>query len=135
MARHLTDDDILRIVQLLDGWQGKLTWDALSQACAPIIGLSPTRQTLYHCARVQQAFAGCKERLKSGVSESLASPGSIRIAAERIARLENENARLRRENSALLQQFVVWQYNAYAMGILDRDLNRALPKIDRGTTE
>lgn len=32
-------------------------------------------------------------------------------------------------------QFVVWQYNAYAHGLSDRELSKALPVIDRGQTD
>jgi hypothetical protein len=42
------------------------------------------------------------------------------VAIERIARLERENERLKRENSELLQQFIVWQYNAHIHGLSDR---------------
>lgn len=56
----------------------------------------------------------------------------MRVAIERIARLERENERLKRENMELLQQYVVWQYNASIHGLNDRELNKALPGIDRG---
>lgn len=45
--------------------------------------------------------------------------------------LKAENERLKRENRDLLQQFVVWQYNAHVHGLSDQNLNKALPKIDR----
>ena len=35
----------------------------------------------------------------------------------------------------LLQQFVVWQYNAHAHGLDSHKLNKALPSIDRSQTE
>jgi hypothetical protein len=75
-----------------------------------------------------------KERIRNGIEE-LPIPSSLRVASERIARLENENQRLKREQSALLNQFVVWQYNAHVRGLTNVDLNRPLPTIDRGKTE
>lgn len=57
------------------------------------------------------------------------------VAIERITRLTIENERLRRENSNLLEQFVVWPYNAHVRGLTDTDLSRALPSIDRRKTE
>ncbi len=33
MAKHLTDFEIDKIVRLLMGWKGALSWDALSTAC------------------------------------------------------------------------------------------------------
>jgi hypothetical protein len=59
----------------------------------------------------------------------------MRVAMERIMRLETENERLKRESRDLLQQFVVWQYNAHVDGLTDRELNKALPEIDRGQTD
>ncbi len=134
MGRHLRDIDILRLVELLDGWKGALTWDALSEASLRAIGLSPTRQTLSRIVRVQDAFAAAKARIKAGEGEDRKVPHSIKLAADRIARLENENARLSRENAALLEQFVVWQYNAYVKGMTQAELNRPLPKVDRAVT-
>jgi len=45
----------------------------------------------------------------------------MRVAAERIARLERENDRLKRENNELLEQYVVWQYNAHINGLSGRE--------------
>lgn len=134
MAKHLTDSDIERIVELLDGWSDKLTWEALCEACKPLLGTAPVRQTLYRHARIRHAYKLAKERLRDA-SEGLKVPPTLKAAAERIARLENENERLKRENNLLLEQFVVWQYNAHIHGLSDRDLNKPLPAIDRGRTE
>ncbi len=133
MGKHLSDYDIERVVELLDGWQDKLTWDALCQACGPVLKTEPSRQTLYRYPRVKNAFQQTKERLKH-VEEEIKLPPSMKVAAERIARLERENERLKRENFGLLEQFVVWQYNAYVHGLSESDLNKALPSIDRGNT-
>lgn len=135
MAKHLTDKDVEQIIGILDGWRDKLSWEALCDACLPIIGTKPARQTLIKFVRITSAFSACKKRLKEDVPE-LRTPPSMRVAIERIARLERENERLKRENSELLQQYVVWQYNAHIHGLSDRDLNKkALPGIDRGQTE
>lgn len=134
MAKHLTDRDVERVVEILDGWRDKLTWEALCEACAPVIGTKPARQTLAKFVRIENAFEACKKRLKDDTQE-MRLPPSMKIAAERITRLERENERLKRENRELLQQFVVWQYNAHIHGLSDRDLNKALPGIDRGQTD
>jgi len=134
MAKHLSDTDNERIIELLDGWSGNLTWDALCEACRQVVGTAPVRQTLYRSARIRHAFKQTKNRLRDAASE-LKVPPTLKSAAERIARLENENGRLKHENDLLLEQFVVWQYNAHIHGLTDVDLNRALPGIDRGNTE
>lgn len=133
MAKHLTDRDVERIVELLDGWQEKLTWDTLCDACEPVIGTRPTRQTLTKFQRVKSAYKATKERIKHQ-DDALRVPPTLKMAAERIERLTRENERLERENRELLEQFVVWQYNAHVKGLTDRDLNQPLPGIDRGQT-
>lgn len=134
MAKHLRDMDVERIVEILDGWREKLGWEDLCDACLPVIGAKPARQTLMKFVRIKNAFMAAKKRIKAGVPE-LPAPPSMRVAIERIARLERENERLKRENRELLQQFVVWQYNAHIHGLGERELGKALPKIDRGQTD
>lgn len=134
MAKHITDKDIEKIVGMLDGWQDKLSWDFLCEACLPVIGTKPARQTLMKFSRIEQAFDACKQRLKDG-APAIATPPSMRVAMERIMRLETENERLKRENWDLLQEFIVWQYNAHVHGLTARELNKALPGIDRGQTD
>ncbi len=134
MAKHITDKDIERIVEILDGWQEKPTWEALCDACMPIIGTKPARQTLLKFSRITSAYDACKKRLKEGLPTT-SLPPSMRVAVERINRLEQENERLKRENAELLQQFVVWQYNAYAHGLSEHILKCPLPSIDRGRTD
>ena len=63
-SRHLKDSDIEAIVELLDGWDGDVTWKALCDACGPAIGFIPTRQTLYKFSRVVGAYKLVKERAK-----------------------------------------------------------------------
>jgi hypothetical protein len=134
MGKHLSDRDVEHVVRLLDGWNKKLTWEALCAACKPTIGAKPARQTLGRIVRINDAFNATKIRLRTGQSELKAAP-SMNIAMQRIAILKIENERLQRENSRLLEQFVIWQYNAHIRNLHHADLNRALPTIDRGNTE
>jgi hypothetical protein len=53
---------------------------------------------------------------------------------DRISRLQSENETLKRQNSGLLEEFVVWQYNAYKYGMKEHQLNAPLPRIDREIT-
>lgn len=133
MGRHLTDRDVHRVLQLLDGWKGALTWDSLVEACAKRIGVRSVRQTLYRSVRIREAYELAKERSRSSIA-SVPLPSSLAAAAERIQRLEAENTRLRKENDGLLEQFVVWQYNAHVKGMTECELNSALPKVDLGVS-
>lgn len=130
MAKHLTSRDIKTLINLIDAWEGKLGWDALCDAAAPLIGGRPTRQTLSSHQEVKAAFGFRKERQKSGFVVSK-RPASLNIAEQRIRRLEAENDRLKAENSGLLERFVKWQYNAYKHGMQKGMLDANLPAIDR----
>lgn len=134
MARHLRDQDIERIVRLLDGWNKALTWEALCAACRPAVGKDPSRQTLFRSIRIREAYKASKERQRQAPQERKA-PGTLKIAIDRIARLTAENERLERENRRLLEQFVIWQYNAHVRGMSQVELNRPLPPVDLGNTD
>lgn len=134
MAKHLTDQDIAKIIGILDGWQGRLTWDSLCEASSKQVGKRPTRQSLNAHKQIKQAFADKKERLKGDLQE-IKAPPSLAIAGQRIKRLEEENARIKKESSRLLEQYVVWQYNAYRHGLTEEKLNAPLPRIDRERTD
>lgn len=134
MAKHLTEVDIEKILHALDGWEGRLTWEALCDSLLPQIGTRPTRQTLSAYVKIQEAFQHKKGRGDVG-KVKVKVPASITVAAHRIKRLEEENARLKNENEALLEQFVIWQYNAYCHGLTDEHLAAPLPKVRRGATE
>lgn len=132
-SRHLSDRDIEQLVCLLDAWKSApLTWHGLVAAASDVLGFRPARQTLYRKARIRIAYKSARERVASPAQKSCSL--SISAAREKISRLEAELFRLKAENNALLCQFVVWRYNAYARGISDVDLNKPLPVVNRGRT-
>ncbi|MRT39383.1 hypothetical protein GJV03_19685 [Acinetobacter sp. RIT698] len=51
---------------------------------------------------------------------------SLEIAQVRIDALETKNIRLEKENSMVLEQFVVWQYNAHIYGVRIDQLNEPM---------
>jgi hypothetical protein len=131
MAKHLSDNEIEKVVKLLIGWKGRLTWDRLASACQSVIGRTPSRQTLARAARVELAFKTTKERLRKNESSTRSvSDPSTDVLLQRIARLEAEMAQLKAENGQLLEQFVRWQYNAFVGRISPERLNKALPPVD-----
>lgn len=130
MAKHLTSKDIAVLINLIDSWEGKLGWETLCDAVAPLIGTRPTRQTLSSNVQIKSAFQQKKEHQKSGPVRTK-RPASLNIAEQRIGRLESENGRLKSENFALLERFIRWQYNAYRHGLPVEKLDAELPKIDR----
>lgn len=135
MAKHLTTQDIESIINIIHAHDsGKLTWDGVCDASEPLVGKRPTRQSLSANKAIREAFRAKKAALKLKVP-SKPKPSSLTVAADRISRLQSENEMLKRKNDALLEQFVVWQYNAYKYGMREDQLNAPLPRIDRERSE
>lgn len=135
-ARNLSADDISDIVELLDGWTGKLTWELLIEAIRSRKRVMYTRQALHKHERIKQAFAVRKRLLSAGkanVAPKVESP-ELAAALQRIVRLEGENARLESENQRLLEQFARWSYNAHTRGLDQQFLSRPLPPVNRDQT-
>jgi hypothetical protein len=130
MAKHLTKDDMRAIADTLLGWEGVLSWELLCDKVAGFIGKRPTRQSLSSHVEIKRAFAQAKKTAKEPVIRT-PMPSSLKIAGDRIARLELEVLALKAENSQLLQKFLTWQYNASIAGLHESQLNRPLPVIDR----
>lgn len=134
MAKHLSLKDIDIFVQLIDAWEGKITWESLCEEGKKLVGFRPTRQTLNAHKKIKAAYLSRKEKLKAGFTPSK-RPASLAIAEQRIHRLESTNIRLEKENERLLIQFVRWQYNAYKHGMSKEMLDAPLPPIDRDSSE
>lgn len=134
-GKNLTDEAIEQIVRILDGWSGKLTWEALIDAIVLRLHCRYTRQALYKHERIKAAYALRKVALsESSKDRAPLGSGPLGEAMARIARLEAENQRLEAENQRLLEQFVVWAYNAHTRG-LDKDfLSQPLPRVNREQT-
>ncbi|WPE24870.1 hypothetical protein REH59_02400 [Pseudomonas sp. BO3-4] len=134
MARHLTERHIQILVDLIDAWPGKLTWEGLCNEGAEVLGFRPTRQTLYAHRAVKAAYDARKTHLKTGLMPTK-RPESLAIAEQRIRKLESEAARLTSENERLIEQFIRWQYNAQKRGVSKAMLDEHLPVIDRDSSE
>lgn len=135
MAKHLTKTDVEAIINIIHGWKDeKLTWEDICQSASEVVGKKPTRQSLNANALIKEAYEVKKSGLKIH-GPRIATPSSLKIAAERIAKQQSEIDSLKAKNSALLEQFVMWQYNAYGRGMKEHDLNKPLPRIDRERTD
>lgn len=135
-ARNLDDLSIEKIVEILDGWNSpKLTWELLIEQIFLRLRTRYTRQTLNNHVRIKAAFVARKKALLR------CDPKTFKVDSpqdQRIARLEAENMRLKRENNDLLEQFNRWVYNGYLkqMDSRMRDfMNQPLPPIDREPSE
>lgn len=135
MAQHLTDQNVQDIVEILDYWSPneKLTWERLCKAIEVQLELVPaaTRQTLQKFERIKNAYDLGKKSpaaLKILKAKQQKLPASLKIAQVKIEALEAKNARLEKENAMLLEQFVVWQYNAYKYGMSMERLSEPMSK-------
>jgi uncharacterized protein (UPF0335 family) len=135
-SKNLGDDEIKQIVEILDGWFDKLSWELLIDAIELRMFNRYTRQALYKHERIRHAFELKKNELSGGGTDTkrVASP-QLQIALDRIARLEAENRRLESENNMLLEQYARWAYNAHTRGLDHEFLNRPLPSVNRGQTK
>lgn len=137
-APNLDDQRILDVVRLLDGWNGKLTWELLADAIEKTTGARYTRQTLDRHVRIKEAYLQVRERV-SGEPSTPKEPHELSKAEvrRRLAdydRLKNEVARLERENNNYAQQFARWVWNLRLMKVTEDQLARlddALPAVLR----
>ena len=135
-SKNLGDDEIKQIVEILDGWSGKLSWELVIDAIELRMFSRYTRQGLYKHERIRNAFELKKnEGAEGGKDVKRASSPQLQIALDRIVRLESENRRLESENNQLLEQFARWAYNAHTRGLDHEFLNRPLPSVNRGQTK
>ena len=136
-SRNLSPEDVEQIVGLLDGWGGSLTWKGLIESVERRLYFRYTRQALHAHQRIQDAFKLCKERLARGTRKRGEKHVSqeMRLLLERLARRDAEVERLKAENLRLMEQFVIWLYNAQIRGVGQAELNRPLPRVDRGQTK
>ena len=102
-SKNLEDVEIETIINVLDGWIGKLTWDLLIDQVELRLFQRYTRQALHKHARVLQAYQLTQRRLKQTQNKPK-RPRSVELqaAVEHIERLQAENIRLKAENDRLL---------------------------------
>jgi len=133
MAKHITGYDEKLIMKVINTWNDdeKLTWETLCDELINIIGKRPSRQSLSSHVKIADCFNSKKKLLKSVVTgTSVVKPANLKIACQRIKRLEIENEALIALNNKYLEQFKIWLYNSHLKQITVDELNRPLPKKD-----
>jgi len=130
-SKNLDDLAIAKIVEILDGYSGKLTWDSLISDVELKLKELYTRQTLSKHTRIKSAYDLTKERLKDRSANNKVTSPEIQILLQKIEKLKAQNARLEKENNNLLMQFIIWSRNASAKGLTKDDLDLPLPNINR----
>jgi len=130
-SANLDDEKIERIVQILDGWTEKLTWDKLIDEIALHLKNRYTRQTLAKHTRIKSAYELIKKNKFDIEKKKTYTPIEINVLIEELERVKAENKRLKKEKQDLLAQFARWTYNSYTKGVSKEELDKSLPIIDR----
>ncbi|NEX60091.1 hypothetical protein [Noviherbaspirillum galbum] len=127
---NLTAQRIDKIIEIIHGWEGRLTWPALIKAVAAKMHATYTRQALFKQERIRVAYETYRASKPDAVGGRPVS-AALKASMERIQRLELENAGLKKREALLLEQFVRWAYNASTRGLTEAFLNQALPPTNR----
>jgi type I restriction-modification system DNA methylase subunit len=130
-SENLDDGKIEKIVQILDGWSGKLTWNKLIDEIALHLRNKYTRQTLAKHTRIKSAYELIKENKFDTETKKIYTPIEINVLIQELEKVKAENKRLKKEKQDLLAQYARWAYNSYAKGVTKEDLDKPLPIIDR----
>jgi hypothetical protein len=132
-APDLTPVTVGVVLDLLDGWNAKLTWELLIAKVAEVTGFEYSRFTFAEYPRIADAFAVRKRSLSGALSREPQTPRDRQIVAalDKAKRAEERAARLERENDLLLEQFATWAANAERYGVTIDKLNAPLSKPAR----
>lgn len=134
-ARVIDDDVIEVVLHILDGWKGKLTWDALIAAVRASISAEYTRQALAGHQRIAEAFVLRKSGLAKEAGKLPSGDARINGYLESISRLKAENQRLAAEVNNYREMFIRWTFNAQKKNLTSEFLNTPMLPPERDSTE
>ncbi len=125
------NDELVRVVlEIIDDWKGKLTWDLLLEAVEKASGHLYSRFTFSEYPEIANAFSFKKDALRGtwNVERSEPRDERVRAALEQSERFKSKVKRLEAENTLLTEQFVTWAINAERKGVTLDMLNAPLTK-------
>jgi hypothetical protein len=135
MKKHLTDQLIGKIVELLDHWEGPLSWPLLCEAVEKTFGQKYSRQTLSKYLLISDAFSVRKQAMRENKGiDPIYQSKQMQDAAKTIEEQKRKIERLEKQINSLLEKFLRWSYNAThatRFPLTEADLDRPLPPIDR----
>lgn len=136
-APDLTEQRIKVVIDILDNWKSKLTWDMLLDAVEKATGFRYSRFTFAEYPEIANAFSLKKDTLRGTRKTECCTPRDerVRAALEQVERYRAKVERLEKENELLLEQFVTWATNAERKGVTMAVLNAPLPKPERDRTK
>lgn len=133
---RVIDDNVTEVVlHILDGWKGKLTWDALIAAVKASISAEYTRQALSGHKRIAEAFVLRKSGLAKELGRLPSGDARINGYLDTIARLKAENQRLASEVNNYREMFIRWTFNAQKKNLTSDFLNSPMLRPERNSTQ
>jgi len=132
-APDLSDERIGKVIEVLDEWKGKLTWELLLGEVEKAIGHRYSRFTFAEYPEIANAFTLKKDALRDTLPRARGEPRDerLRAALVQVERYQAKIYRLEAENQLLIEQFVTWATNAERKGVTLDTLNAPLPKPQR----
>lgn len=132
-APDLTGERIGLVLETLDVWKGKLTWELLLDAVQASTGYRYSRFTFAEYPEITNAFSLRKDALRGTLPRERGEPRDerVRAALAQADRYKAKAKRLEMENQLLTEQFVMWAINAERKGVTLDMLNAPLPKPGR----
>lgn len=127
---NLTPEKIAMVVEIIRTWDGRLTWPGLVSKIFNKTNATYTRQALYKHEPIRIAYETYRDN-SSATEQGRPVPAALKASADRVKRIEIENAELRKREALLMEQFVRWAYNASTRGLTEDFLNQALPPTNR----
>ncbi len=123
-------------VGILDTWpEGeRLTWDALVSRIEQHCGHRWTRQTLESHPDIKAAYLRRRDAAARPKTGRQADPAEV-VHQRQVESLKAEVSALKRRLAAYEEMFVRHHYNAERRGVTVADLERELPKTDKGQTD
>lgn len=128
-SRNLSPSDMTVILELLDGWSGRLSWELLIEQIERRLLFRYTRQALHGHEQIASAFKVTKRRIRGVTGRAPVADPALQKSLEVNARLQAQVLRLETENERLIQKFVRWAYNAHLHGVGEHELERPLPSM------
>ncbi len=135
MTNPITNTQQKKIAEIIREWphKDKLTWEAICEASALIIGYRPTRQAFANKPILVNAYKTRKTEIKAKLDalSDLPRPKSIPAAMDQILKLKQENKRLKKELGLMAETAQRFIHNASLHGLSRAQLMKSLPEINR----
>lgn len=128
--RHLDNKDINNIIEIVNSWPRgqKLTWLLIIEKIEKYLHLKKSANALREHKLIYDTY---KIKLKGISSKSSEIPIDLKVAHDRIEKLESKLEAYEITISRYDMMFLIMQNNAYSRGLTEEDLFTELQSIDR----